>query len=102
MSEKINEFNETRGKELGVKLVYTVKEGDIQQAAEMAYASEQDPDFVSQLSVEKHRVAGNIIAIEDIKGGKEWIESRYEPSQYDGGEFKGVVSRIFRNFVYSP
>ena len=96
MNEKVDEFNKTKGKELGVKIVYTVREGDIQQAAEMAYASEQGPDFISQISLEKNRVAGNIYAIDDIKGGKEWIESTYDPSLYEGKSFKGNDGKVYK------
>ncbi|MDD6710529.1 MAG: ABC transporter substrate-binding protein [Sharpea porci] len=97
VTELINQFNKERGNELGVKLVYTIKEGDLAQATEMAYASGQGPDFVSQLDIDKNRIAGNIISIEDIEGGKEWIESTYEPSQYDRkGEFKGQDGKVYR------
>jgi multiple sugar transport system substrate-binding protein len=96
MNEKVDEFNKTKGKDLGVKIVYTVREGDIQQAAEMAYASEQGPDFISQIDLEKNRVAGNIYAIDDIKGGKEWIESTYDSSIYDTKSFKGNDGKVYR------
>lgn len=96
MNEKVDEFNETKGKDLGVKLVYTVKESDIQQAAEMAYASDQGPDFISQIDIEKNRTIGNIMSIEDIEGGKEWIESTYEPEMYDRAAFKGNDGKVYK------
>lgn len=96
MTQMINDFNRSKGKELGVKLVYTVREGDIQQAAEMAYASDQGPEFISQIDLEKNRVAGNIYAIDDIKGGKEWIESTYDPEEYDGKAFKGNDGKVYK------
>lgn len=95
MNEKVDEFNQTKGRELGVKLVYTVKESDIQQAAEMAYASDQGPDFISQINIEKNRTLGNIMSIEDIEGGKEWIESTYKPQMYDRAAFKGSDGKIY-------
>lgn len=95
MNERIDEFNNTKGKELGIKLVYTVKESDIQQAAEMAYASDQGPDFISQINIEKNRTIGNIMSIEDIKGGKEWIESAYEPEMYNRAAFKGNDGKVY-------
>ena len=95
MSELIDEFNKTKGKRLGVKLIYTVKEGDIQQAAEMAYASDQGPDFISQIALEKSRAAGYIYAIEDIKGGKEWIDT-YDPESYNRSEFKGSDGKVYK------
>ncbi len=96
MNQIIDEFNESKGKELGVKLVYTIREGDIQQAAEMGYASNQGPDFISQIGIEKHRTSGDIYAIDDLKGGKEWIEETYEPGTYDRAEFKGNDGKVYR------
>lgn len=95
MSELIDEFNKTKGAKIGVKLIYTVKESDIQQAAEMAFESGQGPDFISQISIEKNRTNGNIMAIEDIKGGKEWIET-YPPESYDSLSFKGKDGKVYK------
>ena len=95
MNEKVDEFNKGKGKDLGVKLVYTVKESDIQQAAEMAYASDQGPDFISQIDIEKNRTIGNIMSFEDIEGGKEWIESTYSPEMYDRALFKGNDGKVY-------
>ena len=82
MNELVNKWNENEGKKLGVKLNYTVKEGDIQQATEMAFASNQGPDLFSSCKVEKNRAAGNIISFEDIEGGKEWIAENYNEEDY--------------------
>ena len=95
MKEIIDDWNETKGKEMGVKIKYTVKEGDIQQATEMAFASEQGPDLFSSCKVEKNRVAGNIFAIDELKGGKEWIDSKFSPDEYNSSEFMGEDGKIY-------
>jgi len=93
--EIVDEWNKTKGKEMGVEIVYTVKEGDIQQATEMAFASNQGPDAFTSVLIEKNRVAGNIISIEDIKGGKEWIEERFSAEELDNTSFKGEDGKIY-------
>lgn len=95
MLKLVDEWNQSRGKELGVEIVYTVKEGDIQQATEMAFASDQGPEMFNSCLIEKNRVAGNIISYEDIEGGKEWIESTYKPEDYDGSAFKGDDGKVY-------
>ena len=94
MLDLVKDWNKKKGKELGVEIVYTVKESDIQQATEMAFASNQGPDLFTSVLIEKNRTAGNIMAIEDIKGGKEWIESTYKPEDYDGSAFKGEDGKV--------
>ncbi len=95
VSSMVKKWNESEGKKLGVEIVYTVKEGDIQQATEMAFESDQGPDMFSSVLIEKNRKAGNIVSIEDVKGGKEWIESAYNPEDYDGGSFKGADGKVY-------
>ena len=74
VTDLIANWNETKGKQLGVEIVYTVKEGNIQQAVEMAFASEQEPDFFSSCPVEKFSSAGYIVAINTLPGGEEYIQ----------------------------
>ena len=70
----IANWNATTGKKLGVEIVYTVKEGNIQQAVEMAFESDQEPDMFSSVPVEKYASAGHIVAINKLKGGEEYIQ----------------------------
>lgn len=95
MNDLVKKWNETEGKKLGMEIVYTVKEGNIQEATEMAFASGQGPDMFTSVLIEKNRKAGNIISFEDIKGGKEWIDSKYKPEDYDGNAFKGDDGKIY-------
>ncbi|MBP3359398.1 MAG: carbohydrate ABC transporter substrate-binding protein [Clostridia bacterium] len=95
MLELVDEWNKTKGRELGVEIVYTVKEGDIQQATEMAFASDQGPDLFSSVLIEKNRTAGNIVPLDELEGGQEWIDSMFEPGDYDGPAFKGDDGKVY-------
>lgn len=74
MTELVSQWNETEGKKLGVEIVYTVKEGNIQQAVEMAFASDQEPDMFSSVPVEKYSSSGDIVAINKLPGGAEYVQ----------------------------
>ena len=92
----VDEFNESRGKKLGVKLVYTVKEGDYNQQIELAIASDQAPDIFKCFSVQKYAENGNIVAINDLPGGQEYLDSiltdaetkRAFVTKFDGKSYK--------------
>ncbi|MGN0180584.1 MAG: ABC transporter substrate-binding protein, partial [Monoglobaceae bacterium] len=75
MKELVDKFNKERGEKLGVKVVYTVKEGNYNQTIDMAVASEQAPDMFTCFSTQKYAEGGTVIAIDDIKGGKEYLDS---------------------------
>ena len=74
VTELIANWNQTKGKDLGVEIVYTVKEGNIQQAVEMAFASDQEPDFFSSCPIEKFSSADYIVPINTLPGGEEFIQ----------------------------
>ena len=73
-TELVTEWNETVGKKLGIEIVYTVKEGNIQQAVEMAFASDQEPDMFTSCPVEKYSSSGDIVAINKLPGGDKFLE----------------------------
>lgn len=75
MKSLVEKFNQKQGKELGVKVVYTVKEGNYSQTVDMAVASEQAPDMFSSFSTQKYAESGVIAALNDIEGGQEYIDS---------------------------
>ncbi len=74
MTDLISEWNETEGKKLGIKIEYTVKESDIQQTVDMAFESDQEPDFFTSCRIEKHSDSGNIVPIASLPGGEEFIK----------------------------
>lgn len=75
MLELVEKFNDTRGKELGVEIEYVVKEGNLSQTVEMAVASHQEPDMYSTWSMQKYYESGEIMAIDEIEGGQEYLDS---------------------------
>ena len=71
--EKVAEFNKTLGKELGIEVDYMVK-SDIGKEIDLSFVSDQAPDFMTSSGLEKQADEGNVIAFEDIEGGKEYME----------------------------
>lgn len=90
MLELVDKFNDNEGKQLGVEIEYVVKEGDISKTIEMAIASNQEPDMYKTWSTQKYYESGDIMAIEDIEGGRELLDSYPEE----------MISR-FRNKKYN-
>lgn len=74
MTEMIDEWNNTRGKELGVQIEYAVKESEIQQAVEMAFESDQEPDMFTSCNIPKYSDSGDIVPIASLPGGDEFIK----------------------------
>lgn len=74
MLELVEQFNKNKGKELGVKVEYTVKESNnLSQAIEMAIASQQEPDMYKTWSTQKYYESGDIMAIDEMEGGQEYL-----------------------------
>lgn len=94
VNELVAEWNKTKGKELGLEIVYTVKEGDIKQAVDMAMISEQAPDLFSSADVNKYAESGDIVSIEDLPGGKEMVE-QYDKTLLNSPEFKANDGKIY-------
>lgn len=78
MVELVNEFNNTIGKENGIILDYEVKEGNLKEQIELALTTNQAPDLFITDGIDKYSENGNIVALEDMPGGKELV------AKYDG------------------
>lgn len=75
--EKIEEWNNTVGKEKGIQIDYTVYGTDYVQVYELAIENDQAPDifgFSGDSTVNNYAAAGKIIAISDLPGGEEFIK----------------------------
>ena len=94
MNELVNNWNETKGKELGLKIVYTVKEGDIKQAVDMAMISKQAPDLFSSVDVTKYSDSHEIYPISDLPGGEEMI-AKYDKDLLKSTSFTGVDGKVY-------
>ncbi|MBP3360456.1 MAG: extracellular solute-binding protein [Clostridia bacterium] len=92
VSKLVEGFNETRGKELGVKVEYVVKGGESEQAIELAYETGDEPEYCSSGSVQQLSEQGRIVAINDLPGGEEFLASfpkgSYDNFTYDGKTYK--------------
>ncbi len=78
VSRLVEEFNAKRGKELGVKVVYEVKSGDMAQSIDLAYETGEEPEFCAGGNTQQLAETGKIVAIEDMPGGKEFL-AEYDP-----------------------
>lgn len=74
MLELIDNFNKTQGKELGVEIEYSVK-ADITKDIDAAVASQQEPDMYKTWSPAGLYEKGEIVALEDLEGGAEYLAS---------------------------
>ncbi len=82
------EWNKTKGKELGIHVDYQVQGGDsITKNMELALQSGTAPDIVSG-SLEKLVEGGNIVALDDVPGGPEIIKQFEEKGQLTEGRHK--------------
>lgn len=71
--EKVDEFNKTLGKELGIKVEYIVK-SSVSQEIDLSFVSGQAPDLMTGTGLTKYAGEGYIAAFEDIEGGEKYIE----------------------------
>lgn len=71
---KIDEFNETKGKEIGVKINFDAKtDSSYGQALDVAIQSNQLPDFFSQGDLQKMVELDRIAPISDLPGMEEFL-----------------------------
>lgn len=71
-----NDWNETKGKEKGIKIDYQIKSADnIIQSTELALKSGNAPDFFGSGDLVKYATNGDIMPIDDLPGGSEIINS---------------------------
>ena len=73
-ADKFKEFNETKGKELGVKVVFEAKtDSSYTQALEVAIQSDQLPDFFSYGSLEELTELDRIAALDGLPNMEEYL-----------------------------
>ncbi|MCU6710237.1 sugar ABC transporter substrate-binding protein [Paenibacillus sp. J5C_2022] len=79
VTQMVDEFNQTIGKEKGIHIEYTVHGGDYVKLLEVAIASDQTPDLFKAVgSLGDNVKKGALLAIDDMPGGKEFL------AQYEG------------------
>ena len=97
-------WNETTGKEKGIKIKYEVREGDPGQDVDVALAAGNAPEMFAYLSL-SHIADGKILALDDIEGGKE-LMAKYPKELLSGYTFGGKTycvpfSASTRGLVYN-
>lgn len=69
------EYNETIGKEKGVKIDFQAKEGDVSQQISIALQSGNAPDLFGGGKIKEFSQKGYIAPISKFKGGKEFVDN---------------------------
>ena len=101
----IDEFNKTKGKELGIKVEYQVKT-DVSKMVELGSATGDLPDMFAGGNIKKLSEDGVIIALEDIEGGKELVEKYKDylvegTHTYNGKTYKLPFSSTIQGLLYN-
>lgn len=74
MNELVNKFNNTTGKEKGVKIVWELKENNMTQQLEVALQNGTEPDMFDSIGLEKLVENNHIVSLEDVPGLEELVE----------------------------
>ena len=79
MTELVADYNETTGKEKGIKIDYVVQGGDYQKVLDVAIQSKEVPELYYPINGVREAIKQNVItALDDMPGGAEFIK------KYDG------------------
>ena len=105
VSRLVDEFNKDKGKKLGVKIDYIVKEGDSASSIDLAYDTGDEPEFCSTGNIKKLAEDGKIVALEDLPGGAELLaeydENDYKNFQTDGKTYKIPYGATTQGLIYN-
>ncbi len=107
--KKIEEYNETVGKEKGIKIECTFM-SDLATQIDLALANDAAPDILMQLgtqagsNLQKAAEAGQILPLEDVPGGQELID-KYEgyitPNGFDDKTYSVPYYAQTRALIYN-
>lgn len=101
----VYEFNQTIGKENKIKLIYESKD-NVSDALTVALQTDQAPQIFSSGDVAEYSEQGYIVPLDDLKGGKELIESRKEfliegKQVYKGKTYSLPYATTTRGLIYN-
>lgn len=79
MTQMVDDYNNTTGKEKGINIDYKVYGADYEQMVDLAVSSDQQPElFKAQLEIlDGYVKKGAVLALEDMPGGAEYLK-KYE------------------------
>lgn len=92
MQKLVDDWNETTGKEKGIKFVYEVREGDSDKDVEIAMAAGNAPEIFTT-SNRALAMDGKLLALDDVEGGQEIID-KYGSAFTKGWKINGKVYSI--------
>lgn len=79
LEEFIEEYNNNQGKKDGIKIEFTYFSPDtFSKNVELAFENGTAPDLVSYASLKKNVEKGNLVAINDLPGGEEYLKGFFE------------------------
>ena len=104
MDELVAKWNETTGKEKGIKFVYEVREGDIGTDIDVAMAAGNAPELF-ETSNRAYAQDGKLLALDDVEGGQEIID-KYKDKftlgwKVDGKIYSIPFSASTRGLIYN-
>lgn len=103
LNRLVQEYNETEGKEKGIKIIYEVKEDD-QDALKMAIASGTQPDIGIAFS-DVNAMDDIIVPLDEFEGGAELL-AKYEENfptygLVNGKKYSIPYSAVMRGMIYN-
>lgn len=87
--ELVNKFNETTGKEKGIQIDWVTYNGsELGTVVDVAHKNGQLPELcnLTDNQAKEYIASGDAISIEDIEGGKEYVEE-YDPVKIPGANY---------------
>ena len=105
-TEVINKFNETIGKEKGIKIEHKVYGGDYYNSLDIAISANEEPHMFKSMKTGQYAETGKVVAITDLPGGDKLIEETSKYHFEDIGMFNGKVYAIpirvtTQNLIYN-
>ncbi len=105
MEGLVNDFNQTVGKEQGIRFEYIIKENDLAKQVEVALSTGQAPDLFG-VALDKGVQNDYIAALDDLPGGKELIakyDGRLSPNwhTYNGKTYRLPTTVTTMGLIYN-
>lgn len=94
IEEKIQEFNETVGKEKGIEVEYTVYGSDYYSTLDVAVSAGEGPDIYKCNKIGNYAEAGYIMPWDDTEGFSQLIDKFSEYNAPGYGEFGGKIYSV--------
>lgn len=107
LTQKVSEYNNTIGKEKGIRIEYTAHGGNYRDVFDMAFANDQAPELLKVTGNKTRYVErGDIIPITDMPGGQEFLDEYGVPANegynlFDGKVYSAITNVTTIGLVYN-